>query len=54
MGVDIQHEFLIAILKSIQWGFINLWYLGVILVVVIGIQIYLAKQRKDITDIWLL
>jgi len=49
MGIDIQHEFLIAILKSLQWVFVNLWYLGVILAVLIGIQIYLAKKYKITT-----
>lgn len=49
MGIDIRHEFFIAILKSLQWVFINLWYLGVILALIIGVQIYLAKKYKITT-----
>ena len=49
MGIDIRHEISIAFLKSIQWFIINLWYLGIILVVVIGVQIYLAKKYKITT-----
>lgn len=46
MGIDINHTFQIALLKSIQWVIVNLWYLGVILVALIGVRIYLAKKYK--------
>jgi len=46
MGIDVKHELFIAILKSIQWVFINLWYWGVLIGVILGIKIYLAKRYK--------
>lgn len=49
MGIDIRHEFLIASLKSIQWIIFNLWYLGVILVLIVGTKIYLARKFKITT-----
>lgn len=49
MGIDIQHEFLIASIKSLHWVATNLWYWGVILIILIGVRIYLAKKYRVFT-----
>ncbi len=46
MGIDINHTLLIAFLKSIQWIFVNLWYWGILFVILIVIKIYLVKKLK--------